>query len=89
MRKFLAKILVKAKPTAQDVKCLTLKLAIEKIVPIRNLNCHTGTFYVLNFNADDQRGALHMVEKIAQDLLSNEFVEDYEITALEEVSEEM
>jgi phosphoribosylformylglycinamidine (FGAM) synthase PurS component len=89
MRKFLAKILVRAKPTAQDVKCLTLKLAIEKLVPIRNLNCHTGTFYVLNFNAPDQREALHMVEKVAGDLLSNEFVEEYEITALEEVYNEL
>lgn len=85
MKKFLAKILVKSKPKARDIKCLGLKQAIEKIVPVKNLTCHTGMFYMLNFDAQDQREALHMVEKVAKDLLSNESVENYEIKNLEEV----
>jgi phosphoribosylformylglycinamidine (FGAM) synthase PurS component len=85
MKKFLTKILIKSKPTAQNVKCLNLKLAIEKIVPVRDLTCQTGMFYMLNFSAQDQREALHMVDRVAKNLLSNEVVEDYEIKALEEV----
>lgn len=89
MKKFLAKILVKSKPTAQNIRCLNLKLAIEKLVPVQNLTCHTGMFYMLNFDAQDQREALHMVEKVAGGLLSNEYVEEYEIKALEEVYEDL
>lgn len=89
MKKFFAKILVKAKPTAQNVKCLNLKLAIEKIVPIKDLTCQTGMFYMLNFSAQDQREALHMVEKVSADLLSNETIEDFEIKTLEEVYEDL
>lgn len=89
LKKFFAKILVKSKPTAQNVKCLNLKLAIEKLVPIQNLTCQTGMFYMLNFSAQDQREALHMVEKVAADLLSNEAIEEYEIRALEEIYEDL
>ncbi len=46
-------------------------------------------FYMLNFSAQDQREALHMVEKVAEDLLSNEAIEEYEIKALEEVYEDL
>lgn len=89
MKKFFTKILVKQKPTAQNVKCLNLKLAIEKLVPIRDLTCQTGMFYMLNFSAQDQREALHMVEKVAGDLLSNETIEDFEIKTLEEVYDDL
>lgn len=89
MKKFFTKILVKQKPTVQNVKCLNLKLAIEKLVPIRDLTCQTGMFYMLNFSAQDQREALHMVEKVAEDLLSNETIEDFEIKTLEEVYEDL
>lgn len=89
MKKFFTKILVKSKPTAQNVKCLNLKLAIEKLVPIRDLTCQTGMFYMLNFSAQDQREALHMIEKVAADLLSNETIEDFEIKTLEEVYEDL
>lgn len=89
MKKFFTKILVKSKPTVQNVKCLNLKLAIEKLVPIQNLICQTGMFYVLTFDAKDQIEALHMAEVIAKDLLSNEEIEEYEIKALEEVYEDL
>lgn len=89
MKKFFTKILVKHKPTAQNVKCLNLKLAIEKLVPIQNLTCQTGMFYMLNFDAKDQIEAFHMAEIVAKDLLSNEEIEEYEIKALEEVYEDL
>lgn len=85
MKKFLAKILVKSKPTAKNIKCLALKQAIEKLMPIQDLSCQTGTFYLLDFSAEDQCKALHMVETIAKDLLSNEAIEEYEIKSLEEI----
>lgn len=89
IKKFFAKIFVKSKPNVQNVKCLNLKLAIEKLVPVQNLSCQTGMFYMLNFEAQDQREALHMVEKITKSLLYNEAIEEYEIKALEEVYEEL
>lgn len=85
MKKFIAKILVKAKPTAKDIKCLALKQAIEKLMPIQDLSCQTGTFYLLDFSAENQREALHMMETIAKDLLANEAIEEYEIKSLEEI----
>lgn len=89
MKKFLAKILVKSKPTVHNVKCMNLQLAIEKLVPIKDLTCQTGMFYMLNFSAQDQREAFNLAEIIAKDLLSNEEIEEYEIKALEEVYEDL
>ena len=85
MKKFSAKIIVKMKPTVKDVKGLTLKRAIESFIPIESLSCNVGNIYFLNFNANNQAEALHMVEKIAQEILSNEVIETYEIRTLEEV----
>lgn len=89
MKKFLAKILIKSKPTVQNIKCLNLKLAIEKLVPIKDLTCQTGMFYMLNFSAQNQCEALHMVEKVAGSLLSNDEIEEYEVKTLEEVYEDL
>lgn len=88
MKNFSAKILVKNKPTVKDVKCMTLKQAIETILPIQNLCCQTGTYYILNFSADNQGEALNAIETISKDLLSNEVIETYEIKSLEEIYEE-
>lgn len=85
MKKFLAKVIVTVKPTIDDSRCQTLKSAIESILPIVNLSCESGAFYLLNFGAKDQCEALHTVEKIAKELLSNETIENYEIKSLEEV----
>lgn len=85
MKNFCAKILVKMKPTVKDVKSLVLKQAIENLLPIENLECTTGSFYILNFSANSQGEALHMAENISQNLLSNEVIETYEIRSLEEI----
>lgn len=87
MKNFSAKVLVKMKPTVKDIKSLTLKQAIECLMPIENLSCQAGSFYLLNFSANNQGEALHIVEKITQDLLSNEVIETYEIKNLEEIYE--
>lgn len=85
MKKYLAKVIVRVKPTIDDSRCQTLKTAIETILPILNLSCESGVFYLLNFSAKDQCEALHMVEKIAKELLSNDTIENYEIKTIEEV----
>lgn len=85
MKNFSSKVLVKMKPTVKDTKSLTLRKAIENFMPIENLSCQMGSFYLLNFSANSQGEALHIVEKIAQELLSNEVIETYEIKNLEEV----
>ena len=85
MKKFSARIVIRMKPTVKDVKGLTLKRAIESYIPIQNLSCNVGSVYFFEFDAENQTEALHQVEKIAQDILSNEVIETYEVKALEEV----
>lgn len=87
MKNYSCKILVQMKPTVKDVKSLVLKQAIECLMPVENLTCKSGSFYILNFSANSQGEALHTAEKIAQDLLSNEVIETYEIKNIEEVYE--
>ena len=87
MKNYCAKVIVNIKPTVKDVKALTLKRAIEDLMPIENLSCNMGTYYCICFSALNQGEALHKVEKIAQDLLSNEVIETYEIKSLEEIYE--
>ena len=85
MKKFSAKVIVKMKPTVKDVKGLTLQHAIDSFMDVKNLSCNVGNVYFLEFDAISETEALHMVEKIAHELLSNEVIETYEIKALEEV----
>jgi len=85
MKKFSAKVIVRMKPTVKDVKGLTLKHAVESFMPIENLSCHVGSVYWLDFEANNETEALHKVEKIAGELLSNDVIEAYEIRALDEV----
>lgn len=85
MKKFSAKIIVRMKTTVKDVKGLTLKHAVESFMPVENLSCHVGSVYWLDFDAENEAQALHMVEKIAGELLSNDVIETYEIKSLEEV----
>ncbi len=85
MTNFKAKIIVKMKPTIKDIKGLTLEHAVKSIMDVQNLSCHVGSVYYFNFSAEDQIQALHMVEDIAQNILSNDVIEDYQIRYLEEV----
>lgn len=85
MKKFSAKVIVRMKPTVKDIKGLTLKRAVECFMNVENLNCHVGSVYFLEFDAKSETEALHTVEKIAGELLSNDVIETYEIKALDEV----
>lgn len=85
MKTFIAKISVRLKPTVKDIKGQTLKRAIESFVDIKNLSCHIASLYYLQFDANNQVEALHLVEKIASELLTNESIEEYKIKSLEEL----
>jgi phosphoribosylformylglycinamidine (FGAM) synthase PurS component len=87
MKKFCAKLIVKMKPTVKDIKGLTIKRAIESFIQIDNLSCNAGNYYVLKFDAKNEIEALHIVEKIADEILSNEVIETYDIKSLEEINE--
>jgi len=79
MKNFSAKIIVKMKPTVNDIK-----YAIESFMNVKNLSCTVGCYYILNLSAHNQVEALNTVEKISQELLANDVIETYEITDLKE-----
>lgn len=85
MKKFHAKIIVKKKPDSLDQNVI-LEQAIEYLMPVKDLSCQTGDVFYLNFAAENQCEALHIVEKISKEVLANEDIEDYEIRKLEEFS---
>jgi len=85
MKKFHAKVIVKMKPDSLD-KSVMLEHAIEYFMPVPELSCHTGEVYYIDFAAEDQCEALHMIEKISQEVLTNEEIENFEIRKLEEFS---
>ena len=85
MKTFLAKISVRLKLNVKDISGQNLKRAIESFVEIKNLSCNVGTLYYLKFDAQNQVEALHLVEKIAEGLLTNETIEEYKIKSLEEL----
>ena len=84
MKNFTAKIIVKMKPSVKDIKGSTLKNAIDCLMDVQNLSCTVGSYYALSFSAHNQVEALNAVNKIAQELLSNDVIEVYEIVDLEE-----
>lgn len=88
MKKFCSKIIVKVKPTYCDSRCTMLKDAIDKFMSVENLTCLVGTYYLLTFEANNEIEALHTVERIAGELLTNDVNEMFEIKALEEVYDE-
>lgn len=85
MKKFYAKVIVKIKPGLHDARSENLKHAIQDFIPLHDLSCQAGNVFYLDFSAHDQCEALHIVEKIASNLLSNELIEDYEIRKIEEI----
>lgn len=85
MKTFMAKVVVKLKPTIPDVRGRMLKRAIDSCIDIDNLVCHIGTSYSLQFDSENQHQAFNLADKIAKELLVNEFNEFYEIRSLIEI----
>ncbi|HNW25986.1 MAG TPA: phosphoribosylformylglycinamidine synthase subunit PurS [Candidatus Gastranaerophilaceae bacterium] len=87
MKKFCGKIIVKMKPDVKDIKGEALKQAVKSVVELHDLQCAVGNWYQISFCAKNQVEALKFIDKIAQDILSNEVIETYEIKSLEEIDE--
>lgn len=86
MKTFCAKVVVKLKLSIPDTRGETLKRAIESLEPVENLSCRIGTSYSLKFDAESQVEALNFVNKIATELLTNEFSEEFEIRSIDEIN---
>lgn len=85
MKTFMAKVVVKLKPEISDVRGQMLKRAIDSCIDIKNLVCRVGTSYSLQFDAENQHEAFNLADKIAKELLVNEYNEFYEIRSLVEL----
>ena len=85
MKNFCAKIVVKLKPTIKDIKGQTLKQAIDRILSVQDLQCNVGNYYSFCFYAESHTNAKEIIEKIAQEILSNDTIEMYEVLSLEEI----
>lgn len=80
MEKFNATVRVKLKPSIKDIKALTLKKAISNLLEVQNLKCRVGNIYSLEFEAEDKIKAEEIVKTISDEILSNNVIEEYEIT---------
>lgn len=87
MKIFKAKVIVKMKPSIKDIKGQTIEHAINSFMDVQNLSCRAGNVYYFNFTASNEVEALHIIEQIASEILSNDVIENYEIRYLEEVDE--
>lgn len=85
MNTYVAKVVVKLKPTIPDIQGQTLKRAIESLFEVNNLVCRVGKSYSLEFGSESQVEAYNLVEEIAKELLVNESTEFFEIRSLYEV----
>lgn len=86
MKNYCAKIVVNLKPTIKDIKGYTLKEAVDNLMNVHDLECNVGSYYNLCFYAEDNNNAFEIAEKIAQEVLSNDVIEMYEILSLEEIN---
>lgn len=85
MKNFLAKVLVKIKPSVKDIKGLTLKEAIGSILPSTDFSCRVGNYYELKFQALDLCEAQKHINIIVHEILFNEVIEIYEVISIEEL----
>lgn len=78
MEKFKAKVKVSLKPTIKDIKAMTLEQAVSHLLPVKNLSCKVGSFYTLEFEADNKAEAEKIITVISEEILSNSVIEEYE-----------
>ena len=79
MESFKATVNVKLKDTIKDIKAQTLEQAVHSLMPVQNLKCRVGTRYLIEFDANDKKEAEKIVRTIADEILSNSVIEEYEI----------
>lgn len=79
MKNYKAIVKVKLKPEIKDIKAKTLEQAVSHLIEVKNLNCRTGNIYTLNFEAETKECAEKIVKTIADEILANSVIEEYEI----------
>lgn len=79
MKEFEAVVNVKLKDTIKDIKAQTLEQAVHNLIPVKNLKCMVGSRYSIKFEANDKKEAEHIIKTIADEILSNSVIEEYEI----------
>ena len=79
MKKFKAIVNVGLKPTIKDIKSATLKDAVSHLLDIENFSCKVGSRYILEFEAKNKIDAENKVKIIADEILANSVIEEYEI----------
>ena len=79
MKKFKANIRVGLKPEVKDIKASTLKEAVSNLMDVKNFECKTLNIYAIEFCAKNKIDAEKIAQKIAEDLLSNDVIEEYNI----------
>ena len=79
MKEFKATISVGLKPEVKDIKAITLKDAVSNLIDVKNFECKTLNTYVIEFCANDKIAAEKIAHKIAEDILSNSVIEEYNI----------
>ena len=79
MENFKATVKVNLKPTIKDIKAKTLEQAVSHIIDVKNLKCRAGNIYKLDFDAENKAEAVRIVTTIADEILANSVIEEYEI----------
>ncbi len=79
MKNFKAIVDVGLKPTIKDIKAITLADAVEQITDVKNFHCKLQNRYILEFSAQNRDTAQKTVQLIAEEILANSVIEEYEI----------
>lgn len=79
MKKFKAKVSVNIKKEIKDIKAKTLEQAVSYLIRVQNLKCRVGNIYSLDFEAENEENAQDIVKTVAEEILANSVIEEYEI----------
>ena len=79
MKEFKATISVGLKPEVKDIKAITLKDSVSNLIDVKDFECKTLNTYAIEFCAKNKIDAEKIAQKIAEDILSNGVIEEYNI----------
>ena len=79
MKKFKAKVSVNIKKEIKDIKAKTHEQAVSHLIRVQNLKCRVGNIYSLDFEAETEENAQEIVKTVAEEILANSVIEEYEI----------
>lgn len=75
-----AEIIVTLKPEVKDAKAQVLEQVIKRKSFALNPKCSAGKFYSLQIEAQNENEASESFKKIADEILANPVIEQYEIS---------